>query len=181
MGGSLENQGEVIVFTGAGKGKTTAALGLACRAVGHGRTAAFIHFTGPDHPELGDVAATRRLSAKLKMIGIECQADDLSYLDDFDESVPTVEAALDRARQLVVGGECDVLILDDINPLLQHGIIEEVSVIDLISGKPEPVTIVLTGRFAPEAIVEIADVVTDFAEVKHPARGGLQPRRGIDF
>ena len=180
-GGSLENEGQVVVFTGGGKGKTTAALGLACRAVGHGRTAAFIHFSGPERPELGDVAATRKFSAKLTMIGIECQAGEPSYLDDFDESVPTVEAALDRARQLVLGAECDVLVLDDINPLLHGGIIEEASILDLINARPEGSTIVLTGRFAPEAILRMADVVTDFTEVKHPAQAGIEPRKGIDF
>jgi cob(I)alamin adenosyltransferase len=180
-GDSLENQGQVVVFSGPGKGKTTAALGLACRAVGHGRAAAFIYFTGPERPELGDVAATRGFGAKLKMIGIECQAGDISYLDGFDESVPTVEAALDRARELLLGGECDVLVLDDINPLLHGGIIEQASVIDLINDRPESATIVLTGRFAPESIVKMADVVTDFAEVKHPAQAGVEPRKGIDF
>jgi cob(I)alamin adenosyltransferase len=180
-GGSLENEGQVVVFTGAGKGKTTAALGLACRAVGHGRTAAFIHFTGPERPQLGDVAATRRFTASLTMIGIECQAGDPSYLNDFDESVSTLEAALDRAKRLLVEEKCDVLVLDDINPLLHQGIVEEASIVDLINDRPEGSTIVLTGRFAPEAILRMADVVTDFAEVKHPAQAGIEPRKGIDF
>jgi len=181
MGAKAEGQGQVIVFTGGGKGKTTAALGLACRAVGHGGKAAFIHFTGPERPSLGEVTATGTLGAKLKMIGIECQAADPSYLSEFDQSVPTLKAALDLARELIKGGECDTVVLDDINPLLDQGMVDEEAVIDLISDKAEATTVVLTGRFAPDSIMEIADVVTDFAEVKHPVHTGAAPRKGIDF
>jgi len=181
MEGRSEGQGQLIVFTGAGKGKTTAALGLACRAVGHGKRAVFIHFTGPEHPRLGDVAGTAGIGAELKMVGIECQASEVSYLDEFDESVPTLEAALNRARELLAGGECDVCVLDDINLLLHQGVVDVDRIIDLITSRPESATIVLTGRFAPAAIVEIADVVTDFAEVRHPAQAGVEPRKGIDF
>ncbi len=180
-GGSLEKQGQVIVFTGSGKGKTTAALGLVCRALGHGLTAVFIHFTGPEHPSLGDVTSAASMGAKLKTIGIECQASEASYLDEFDESVPTLEAALDRARELLAGGECDVCVLDDINLLLHQGVLDVDPIIDLINSRPESTTIVLTGRSAPAAIVEIADVVTDFAKVKHPAQAGVEPRKGIEF
>ena len=181
MDGKVEEQGEVIVFTGRGRGKTTAALGLACRAVGHGKTAVIIHFTGPNHPELGDVIATVGLGAKLKTVGIECQADNPQYLDDFDESVPTLEAALDRASQLVTGGECDVLVLDDINPLLHQGSVEAATVIDLVSDKPRTTTIILTGPFAPEALLKVADMVTDFAVVKPPADARIEPRKGLDY
>jgi cob(I)alamin adenosyltransferase len=172
---------QVIVFTGSGKGKTTAALGLACRALGHGRKAAFLHFTGPKRPQLGDVLSARVLAGGLRMIGIASQAADPSYLDQFDETVPTVEAALDRAKQMLLAGECDLLVLDDINPLLDQGLVEQSIVIGLIETKPPSATVVLTGRSAPEAILELADIVTNFAEVKHPVHEGVGPRRGIEF
>ncbi len=172
---------QVIVFTGSGKGKTTAALGLACRALGHGRKAAFLHFTGPMWPRLGDVLSARVLGGGLRMIGIASQATEPSYLDQFDETVPTVEAALDRAEQMLSGGECDLLVLDDINPLLDQGLVEQSVVTGLIEAKPPSATIVFTGRSAPNAIMELADIVTDFAEVKHPARAGVAARSGIDF
>jgi cob(I)alamin adenosyltransferase len=176
-----EKKGNVIVFTGRGKGKTTAALGLACRAVGHGRRAAFIHFTGPMRARLGDVCSTKELGAKVTMIAIESQASDKAYLDQFDETVATVEAALDRAEGLLAGGECDLLVLDDINPLLDQGLVEQSVVKGLIETKPPSVTIVFTGRSAPDAVMELADIVTDFAEVKHPVRAGVAPRKGIEF
>jgi cob(I)alamin adenosyltransferase len=172
---------QVIVFTGSGKGKTTAALGLACRALGHGRKAAFLHFTGPTRPRLGDVLSARVLGGGLRMVGIASQAADPSYLEQFDETVPTVEAALDRAKQMLLAGEYDLLVLDDINPLLDQGLVEQSVVTELIETKPPSATVVLTGRAAPKAILELADIVTDFAEVKHPARAGVAARSGIDF
>ena len=176
-----EAHGNVIVFTGGGKGKTTAALGLVCRAVGHGETAAFIHFTGPMRARLGDVCSTKELGAKVTMIAIESQASDKAYLDQFDETVATVEAAIDRAQVLLAGAECDLLVLDDINPLLDQGLVEQSVVKGLIEAKPPSVTIVFTGRSAPEAVVELADIVTDFAEIKHPVRAGAAPREGIEY
>ena len=172
---------QVIVFTGSGKGKTTAALGLACRALGHGRRVAFLHCMGPTRPRLGDVLSARTLGSGLRMIGIVSQAADRSYLDQYDETVPTLEAALDRAKQMLLGGECELLVLDDINPLLDQGLVEQSIVTGLIETKPPSATIVFTGRCAPDAIVELADIVTDFAEVKHPARAGVAARSGIEF
>jgi cob(I)alamin adenosyltransferase len=173
--------GEVIVFTGSGKGKTTAALGLACRALGHGRRAAFFHFQGPARPSLGDVRSARALGRRLKMIGIVSQAADVSFLDQYDETVPTVEAALARAEEMLGSGECDLLVLDDINPLLDEGHVDQTTVIRLVDAKPESATLVFTGRSAIDAIVELADIVTDFEEVKHPAHLGVGPRKGIEF
>lgn len=176
-----EGHGNVIVFTGVGKGKTTAALGLACRAVGHGRRAAFIHFTGPMRARLGDVCSTKELGAMVTMIAIESQASDKAYLDQFDETVATVEAALDRAEGLLAGGEYQLLVLDDINPLLDQGLVEPSAVKGLIETKPPSATMVFTGRCAPDYVVELADIVTDFAEVKHPVRAGVAPRKGIEY
>jgi len=177
--GQLE--GNVIVFTGGGKGKTTAAVGLACRALGHGGRAAFIQFAGPLRPSLGEVRCMQDLGRKVTMIAIRSQAAQESYLDQFDESVPTLDAALERAGQLVGDAECSLLVLDDINPLLDRGAIDQEAIKELIRGKAESVSIVFTGRFAPSWLLKMADIVTDFAEVKHPVHEGVAPRRGIEF
>lgn len=173
--------GNVIVFTGGGKGKTTAALGLACRALGHAGRATFIHFTGPTRPSLGEVHSAKALSPMLRMIAIESQASDEDYLDQFDEAVETVEAALDRAEELLAGEQCNLLVLDDINPLLDEGIVQEARMGELLAGKPKLASVVFTGRFAPAWLTELADIVTDFAEVKHPAHSGVGPRKGIEY
>jgi cob(I)alamin adenosyltransferase len=176
-----ELEGNVVVFTGAGKGKTTAAVGLACRALGHGRTAAFIHFTGPFRPSLGEVRCTQELGRKVTMIAISSQAAQESYLDQFDECVPTLDAALERAAQLGRDAGYDLIVLDDINPLLDQGVIRPQAVRELVQGKAKPVTVVFTGRSAPDWLLAMADIVTDFAEVKHPVHAGVGPRRGIEF
>lgn len=181
QGNESEETGQVIVYTGVGKGKTTAALGLAYRVVGHGGRVAFIHFTGPDYPQMGDVKAATTLGGNLRMIGVESQARDVSYLADFAESVGTVEGALARARELLHRGECELLVLDDINPLLCEGAVEIDQVTALIAEKPPGVSIVLTGRFAPQAIIEGADTVTDFAQIKPPRTARIEPRKGFDF
>jgi ATP:corrinoid adenosyltransferase len=142
---------------------------------------AFIHFSGPARPSLGDVRSTKVLGHDVRMIAIESQAAETAYVDQFDESVATVQAALRRARELLSEGEYGLVVLDDINPLLDQGTIEEAAVRDLIVGKPESATIVLTGRFAPAWVLQIADIVTDFAEVKHPVHVGVGPRKGIEF
>jgi len=173
--------GRVIVHTGRGKGKTTAALGLAYRVLGHGGRAVIIFFTGPEHPQLGDVRAAATLGGNLRMIGIESQARDLTYLADFAESTATVKEALALARKLLTRGEYDLLVLDDINPLLHEGAIDTAEVVTLIDEKPPDVHLVLTGRFAPQTIIERADTVTDFVQIKHPSQARTGPRRGVDF
>lgn len=181
QGNESEETGQVIVYTGLGKGKTTAALGLACRVVGHGGRVAFIHFSGPDYPQMGDVKAVTTLGGDLRMIGVESQARDVSYLADFAESAATVEEALARAGELLHRRECELLVLDDINPLLCEGAIQIDQVTALIAEKPPGVSIVLTGRFAPQAIIESADTVTDFAQLKQLSHVRVEPRKGFDF
>ena len=171
----------VVRSTGGGKEKPPMAGGLACRSVGHGGRAVFVYFTGPTRPRLGEVAATEALGPKVKMIAIHSQAADTGFPEQFDESVPTVEAALQRARELLSQGDCSLLVLDDINPLLNEGTVDESTIRELIALAPETTTIVLTGRSAPQWALDLASIATDFAEVKHPARVGIRPRKGIDF
>jgi len=178
---TVELGGNVIVFTGGGKGKTTAAVGLACRALGHGGKVAFVYFTGPLRPNLGEVRSAKLLGPQVTMIAIRSQAAQESYVDQFDEAVPTLDAAIDRASELMRDAECSLLVLDDINPLLAQGAIDPWRIRELIQHKPESTTIVLTGRSAPGWLVEMANIVTDFAEIKHPVHMGVGPRRGIEF
>ena len=93
-------KGEVIVFTGPGRGKTTAALGTAIRSFAHGGKVIFIHFTGPEYPVLGEVKAAASLGSNWRMIGIKGEAKDISYLDDFTETVDTAREALTMAQKV---------------------------------------------------------------------------------
>jgi len=172
--------GRVTVFTGPGKGKTTAALGIALRIIAQGGKVIFVHFTGPEYPVLGEVKTATTLGANWRMIGIKSEAKDLSYLDDFSESVDTVKEALTMAQTIWLY-ECDLLILDNITYQLACESIDIAQVITLIDNRPPNVSIALTGPSAPESVIEKADLVTEFLEIKRPPNADMRLRRGIDF
>ena len=164
--------GHVIVFTGSGRGKTVAALGVACRLIGHGGRVIFIYFTGPQHSELGEVRAAAALGGSLRMIGIESEAGDPSYLSGFTETVETVREALALAHSRWIR-ECDLLVLDDIDHHLERGSIDTGQVVALIDDRPPDTSILLTGRAIPEAITKRADVISNFVQIKYPSQSGI--------
>lgn len=169
---------EVIVFTGQGKGKTTAALGVALRTIAQGGKVIFVYFTGPHHPVLGEVKSAAAIGGIWRMIGIRSQAKDISYLNDFSESVDTVTEALAMAHNQWLR-ECDLLVLDDISPHLDCGTINVAQVLELIDNRPSNTSIIFTGLSLPEPIVRRADLVTEFLKIKSPSDAGLH--QGIDF
>ena len=173
-------KGEVIVFTGPGKGKTTAALGTVCRIIAHDGKVVFIHFTGPQHPVLGEVKTAATLGGNWRMIGIKSEAKDISYLDDFTESVDTAREALTMAQKVWLH-ECNLLVLDDISPHLDRGSIDLAQVLALIDDRPPNTSIILTGSSTPEPILQRADLVTEFLKIKQPPNAGMRLRQGIDF
>lgn len=176
----VRDKGEVIVFTGLGKGKTTAALGVALRTIGQGGKVIFIRFTGPRHSVLGEVKTAAAIGGNLRMIGVRSEASDVSYLDGFSESVDTVADALAMARDVWIR-ECALLVLDDIGHHLERGSIDIAQVLLLIDSKPLNTSILLTGSSASEPIIQRANLVTEFLQIKRPHNAGVYLRRGIDF
>jgi len=172
--------GEVAVFIGPGKGKTTAALGFALRTIGQGGKVIFVHFKGPEHPVLGEVKTTGALGSNWRTIGIKSEAKDASYLADFTESVDTVREAMAMAHDLWLH-ECDLLVLDDISLHLDRRSIDIAQVLAVIDDRPPNTSIILTGSSAPEPIMQRADLVTEFLKIKQPPNAGMRLRRGIDF
>jgi len=162
-------EGELIVFTGSGKGKTTAALGVALRTIGQGGKVIFIHFTGPQCPVPGEIKTATRIGSSLRMVGVRSEAGDISYLDDFSESVDSVTEALVKAHDVWVQ-ECDLLVLDDIGHHLEQGSIDVAEVMALIDDRPPNVGILLTGTSIPGPIVQRAELVTEFLLIKEPPR-----------
>ena len=179
MRNASESRGEVIVFTGSGKGKTKAALGTALRMIAAGGKVVFICFTGPLHPELGEVRTAATFGNSFRMIGIKSEAKDVSYLNSFSDSVDTVEDALTMAHKVWVR-ECDLVVLDGINPQLDRGRLNIAQVMALIEDRPPNTSIILTGQSAPEIIMKRADLVTEFVQTKQPPQTSM-PRKGIDF
>ena len=175
-----EDTGQVIVFTGSGRGKTTAALGIALRMIGYGGRVVYIHFTGPRHREAGEVKTAAALGDSLRMIGIKSEARDVSYLNSFSESVDTVADALSMAHKVWMR-ECDLLVLDDINTQLEQGRIDIGQVMALLDDRPPNTSIILTGQCVPVVISERADTVSEFVQIKDYSQPSMGLRKGIDF
>jgi len=170
-------KGLIQVYTGNGKGKTTAALGLALRAIGHGYKVGMVQFM-KKNDEYGEVKVSNLLprfslfqfgrnvfvKKNPEKIDIELAKDGFSF-----------------AREAMRKGEFDILILDEINVAIYFGLISEEDVLKLLDEKPPNVELILTGRYARDSIIKRADLVTEMKEIKHPYQNGVMAREGIEF
>lgn len=174
---SLE-QGCVQVYTGNGKGKTTAALGLALRAVGRGLTVCMFQFI-KGGGRYGEHLAAEKLAPLLTII----QTGRPGWVNtkDITEDRRTAQEALIQAQELLTSGTFDLFICDEINGAVGFGLIDVEQVLDLISRKPEKTELVLTGRNADEKIIEAADLVTEMRDIKHYYAAGVPARTGIEM
>jgi len=171
-------KGLVQVYTGNGKGKTTAAFGLALRAIGRGLKVYIIQFIkgGFDYGELYIVDKLPNLTLKAFGTGKFVTEKPPGKAD-----VELAEEAFALAEEVVKSGEYDIVILDEINVALNLKLVKIEKVLELIRNKPKHVELVLTGRYAPNKIIEAADLVTEMKEVKHPFNKGYQARKGIEY
>jgi len=171
-------KGLIQVYTGNGKGKTSAAFGLALRAVGRGLKVFIIQFIkgGFDYGELYVVNKLPNLT--LKAFG---RGKFVTEKPASREDVKLAEEAFALAEKVVKSGEYDIVILDEINVALKLELIKTQKVLKLVKNKPKHVELVLTGRYAPKEIIEAADLVTEMEEVKHPFNSGYEARKGIEY
>ena len=171
-------KGLVQVYTGDGKGKTSAAFGLALRAAGRGLRVFVIQFIkgGFDYGELYAVKQLPNL--ELKAFG---QGKFVTQVPPSQKDIALAKEAMALARRVVEKGEYDVVILDEVNVAIHLGLLSLEEVLKLVRAKPKNVELVLTGRNAPKEIVEVADLVTEMREVKHPYAKGVKPRKGIEY
>lgn len=170
-------EGKVQVYTGDGKGKTTAALGLALRASGHGGAVYIGQFMkGRDS---GELYAVRHLpGVTLEQYG----EPGWVYPDRVkDGQRSQAEAGLARAREALGGGNYRIVILDELNVALDLGLLERQDVLDLVRARPRGTELVLTGRNAHPDVLAHADLVTEMRAVKHPFDAGIPARRGIEY
>lgn len=172
-------QGLILVYTGDGKGKTTAALGLALRAWGHGRRVLIMQFMkGP-----GNVYGELHAAAKMPGFDIVQGGRDsfVNLSDPASEDRKLAEDTLEEARRALEGDEYDLVILDEANVAADCGLISEDRLLDAITGRHPAKDVVLTGRNASERIKELADLVSEVQEIKHHYRQGIQSRAGIEY
>ncbi len=175
----LEKRGLVQVYTGNGKGKTTAALGLAVRAVGQGLRVCLLQFL-KDLPS-GEVISARRLGIRLiRFPGTFCCGRRLSR-EEKSQLKAEMQPAFSRTEKIVKSGRYDLVILDEINFVLYKRLIRVKDILQLMKNKPSHIELVLTGRYAPPSLIRTADLVTEMLEVKHPFQQGIKARKGIEY
>ncbi|MCD6503465.1 MAG: cob(I)yrinic acid a,c-diamide adenosyltransferase [Thermoplasmata archaeon] len=170
------SKGYVHVYTGDGKGKTTAAFGLAMRAAGHGLKVAVVQFM--KGIEYGEIKSARKLGIEVYQFGTKEFVDPK---EPRDIDVKLAKEALEKAKELIFSGNYDLVILDEVNVAMSFGLVDVKDVLNIIENKPENVEIVLTGRYAPEEIIKKSDLVTEMREVKHYFMKGVIARKGIEF
>ena len=168
--------GYTHVYTGNGKGKTTTMLGLALRAVGAGLKIYIGQFHKND--EYSEVTAIRKYLPDITLEQYGAGELEGSALPSFD--ITAAKDGLKRARQVIMSGEYDVVMLDEINIAVRYGLINSADVVDLIHNKPQELELVLTGRSAMPDVVDAADLVSNIQEVKHYFGAGVAARVGIE-
>jgi cob(I)alamin adenosyltransferase len=171
-------KGYIQVYTGNGKGKTTAALGLALRAAGHGIKTYFCQFLkGQDY---GEISAVQKLSP---LITIE-QFGRKGFIhvteNPDQEDIQRAQKGLRQCYRMMKSGEYRIMVLDEVNVAVHFNLFSEEEIHDFLDEKPEDLEVILTGRYAPESFLERADLVTEMKEVKHYYRKGIQARKGIE-
>jgi cob(I)alamin adenosyltransferase len=168
----------VEIYTGNGRGKTTAALGVVLRAVGHGLRVHIVFFMKGNYP-YGEQAILAQLpEVSFSRYG----ADHLLSPDDVnDNQREQGRLALDSARAAMLSGQYDLVVLDEVNIASAWAIVAVDEVVKLIKDKPEGVALILTGRYADQRLIDMADLVTEMIEVKHPYTKGVLSREGFDY
>jgi cob(I)alamin adenosyltransferase len=171
-------RGCVQIYTGNGKGKTTAALGLALRAVGRGLRVCMFQFIKGGGP-YGEHLIAEKLAPLLTII----QSGRPGWVNtkDVTEDRRVAQQALLQAKELLTSADYDLVVLDEINGAVGFGLIDVEQVLDLIGLKPERVELVLTGRNAHERLIAAADLVTEMREIKHYYSAGVPARTGIEM
>lgn len=173
-------EGLIIVFTGNGKGKTSAALGMALRAAGHGYKTAMVKFIKGPMTSGEDFMAQKLPFIKIINTGkgfYKMGGDSLPP----EEHKKAAQRGLDIATKMMRSRTFDIVILDEINVALSAGLLTFHQLKKFIKEKPDHVHLILTGRKAPKGLLKIADLITDMKEIKHPFKKGLPARKGIDY
>jgi cob(I)alamin adenosyltransferase len=168
----------VEIFTGNGKGKTSAALGVALRALGHNLQVYLIYFMKGNYPYGEQKILAQLPNVTIAKFGQETFVDPANIKP---EEKAQAKEALETARQAIGSGKYDLIILDEINVTVAWKLIEVDEVVELIQQLPEKTELILTGRYAHPKLVSLADLVTEMVEVKHPYQKGVLSRKGFDY
>jgi len=177
----MDRLGLVHIYTGNGKGKTTAAIGLGIRACGSGINVLMVQFLKSS--DTCELYTLKKLEPQFSVIrGFNCKKFVWNMTaDEFTAAAKEANDIFENVKNIVLKGEYDLIILDELLGVLSLGFIDEAAVIDIINCKPKDVELVLTGRDAPKSLIKLADYVSEIQAIKHPYERGVSARRGIEF
>lgn len=187
-GKHMETKGLVLINTGTGKGKTTAALGTAIRAWGDGQKVLILQFIKGAW-KYGELKAIETLGKAEGRIDIRPMGDGFVFHNKKDpeneerlaEKKELARRAWDMVRKEVMSGAWDLIVLDEINYAIHFGMLETEEVAGLIRERPVRLNMILTGRYAPKELIDLADTVTEMTLVKHAFQKGIRARKGLEF
>jgi cob(I)alamin adenosyltransferase len=173
-----EERGLLIVHTGKGKGKTTAAMGLAARCIGHGMKVGLVQFV----KGVWETGERRVLEAFPELCVMKAMGEGFTWeTQDRRRDIAAATRAWETARQMIADPSFKMVILDELNIVLRYGYLDVDDVLAVLIAKPRDLHIVVTGRNANEKLIEAADLVTEMTVVKHPFRSGVKAQPGIEF
>ena len=171
-------KGLLIVHTGKGKGKSTAAFGLVFRALGNGMNVGVVQFVKGKW-ETGERAALDRFG---EQVSINTMGEGFTWeTQDRQRDISAARAAWEKAKALIADDRHQVVLLDELNIVLRYDYLDVGEVLDVLNAKPEMKHVIVTGRNAKDELIEAADLVTDMTQIKHPFRSGVKAQRGIEF
>jgi cob(I)alamin adenosyltransferase len=171
-------KGLLVVFTGNGKGKTTAALGCALRALGHGCKVCMIQFVKGAWKS-GELNAVKRFEDLMKVYTLG--KGFMFSEEEVQQNIESAREAWQFAKKIIGSSEYDIVILDELTYLMYYKIIDKQDVMSAILHRPPELHLIVTGRHASDEIVEAADLVTEMKEIKHPLNNGIKCQKGIEF
>ena len=176
--GPRRRHGLVIVNTGDGKGKTTAALGVLFRAWGRDFKLRMFQFIKHSTARFGEHRAAKKIGLEIESLG-----DGFTWLSkDMDETTALAVAQWERCREAILGGDEDIIVLDEFTYAMHYGWIPVEDVIETLSRRPESMHVIITGRYAPQELIDFADLVTEMKLIKHPYTDqGIKAQPGIEF
>lgn len=171
-----QDKGYIHLYTGNGKGKSTAAFGLSIRAVGAGKSVFIAQFVkGMPYSELDTFKRIPEI--EIKQYGLDCFIEN----DPTEKDIAAAQIGFDEIATIIASNNVDLLILDEICIALYYHLFDEEALLKLLKSKPKKMEIVLTGRYASKALYEIADLITEMKEIKHYFNDGVEARKGVEF
>jgi len=176
------DRGQIIINTGTGKGKTTAALGMTVRAAGHGQKVLILQFIKGAW-KTGESRFIKKLAPEIEMIQL-----GKGFFRIEDGKVKITPRDREEAREAfkiasdkIMSGKYDLIVLDEIINILAYDLIESQELISLLKGRPPGLSVVLTGRGAPKELIDAADTVSEIKEIKHAYSKGIEAKKGIEY